>query len=105
MHATYIELELPINKIPTRFHIYENEESVFIYVGQSAAEVALYNDILADKLKKSEPFRSKKSTFLCKLTDSKDINVIVTVLKEMIMGENLEIIKNRIINEKQNKET
>lgn len=101
MHASYIELEVQINNKITNFYIYENEETVFIYVGQCAPEVTLYNDILADKLKKTEPFRSKKSVIFCKLSDSKDMNAIVNVLKEMLIGESLDIIKDKLLGEQQ----
>ncbi|KCZ78320.1 hypothetical protein H311_00652 [Anncaliia algerae PRA109] len=95
MHASYIEFDLEINQVITKFYIYENELDIFIYIGQFSHNVSLFNKILSSRLKKIEPIRSKNSIIFCKLTDESFLNIIEKILIDLFIGESVQNIKNK----------
>lgn len=95
MHASYIEFDLEINQVITKFYIYENELDIFIYIGQFSHNVSLFNKILSSRLNKIEPIRSKNSIIFCKLTDESFLNIIERVLIDLFIGESVQNIKNK----------
>ncbi|KCZ81812.1 hypothetical protein H312_00711 [Anncaliia algerae PRA339] len=95
MHASYIEFDLEINQVITKFYIYENELDIFIYIGQFSHNVSLFNKILSSRLNKIEPIRSKNSIIFCKLTEESFLNIIEKVLIDLFIGESVQNIKNK----------
>lgn len=98
MNASYMEFDIELNGVSTKFYLYENDNHIFVYVGQNGPKQTLFNGILEDKLKKIEPYKSKKRVIFCKINSEKDVEIVKSVLMDISLGQSIDNIRERFRN-------